>query len=481
MDGKTAVQTKRGVTPLNAWAFSFACMIGWGAFVMPATFFLKQGGMRGTLLAFAAAVPAMIAVAMNYHYLANTTNETASFFTLLESATNKELAFSASWALSFAYLCGIPMNARALANLTRTLLEAAFHIEFSVTVIDGEHLLVDMILMIVAFFVFGWLNIRGIRRTGVVQTTLALILFVGVTALAVMSLFYKLPTYQGNEIPAVAPGKNPTASFMAIFVMTPWAYFGFESVPMYSRELSFPKKRIGLIMILAVLAGTFIYLACIFVTLCGIPEGVANWPDYLDHLGSQHGFRSFPVLDAANRMFGLPGLLLALAAAVSAILTGLIGFTAVASRLFRSMAEKRVLFPNLAALHPKTHTPANAVKFLIFTSIAISIMATSFTIMEEIASACTACAYGFCSLAALVRAQRENKLRYVISGAVGLFVCLFWIAFLVVPVHGLNVTIKGKSVICLAVWVFFGIGAYTYSRVSPELIEKGGEKNAQKR
>ena len=149
MDGRNAVQLRRGVTPLNAWAFSFACAIGWGAFVMPATFFLRQGGLGGSILAFAAAMPAMIAIALNFHYLSSIREGGGDFFSLLENAVNREYAFSASWAISFAYLCAVPMNARALANLVRTLLEQLFHVEFHMTVIDGNHLLVDMVLMIV--------------------------------------------------------------------------------------------------------------------------------------------------------------------------------------------------------------------------------------------------------------------------------------------------------------------------------------------
>lgn len=472
MDVNNSVQLKRGVNPLNAWAFSFACIIGWGAFVMPATFFLKQGGLRGSIQAFAAAVPALIAIALNFHYLASFQPGKGDLFSLIENAVNKEFAFSAAWAISFAYLCAIPMNARALANLVRTLMETVFKIEFTRTVIDGEHLLVDMILMFVAFVIFGILNIRGIRSAGVVQTLLALVLLIGVTLLCAFALAHKAPTYAGRSIPSYTPGNDPVRSFLSIFVMIPWAFVGFEALPVLSRELTFPVKKMGRILVFAILTGTFLYLACIFITLCGIPSGVADWPNYLDHLGSLHGLKSFPVLDASLRLFGIPGLIVALLSALSAILTGLIGFTAVASRLFLSMAENRVLFPSLAKLHPKTHTPVNAIIFLIISSIIISILATSFTIMEEIASACTAVGYAFCSLAALIMALKKRSITYTLTGSVGLLVSLIWILFLVIPVSGLKVVISGKSIICLAVWIFFGIGAYTYSHVSPELIKE---------
>ncbi len=477
MDGRNAVQLRRGVTPLNAWAFSFACAIGWGAFVMPATFFLKQGGLRGSILAFVAAMPAMIAIALNFHYLSSIREGGGDFFSLLENAVNQEYAFSASWAISFAYLCAVPMNARALANLVRTLLEQLFHVEFHLTVIDSNHLLVDMLLMIAAIAVFGWLNVRGIRSAGTAQTVLALILLVGVTALALLALGQKVPTYQGRQIPSYSSGNDPTLSFFRIFVMIPWAFFGFEALPMLSRELNFPAKKIGRIMVLALLTGTFLYLACIFITLCGIPGGAAAWPDYLDHLGSQHGLKSFPVVDASLRLFGKPGLIVSLLAALAAILTGMIGFFAIASRLFLSMAEKRVLFPPLARLRPETKTPANAIWFLALTSVVISFLANSFTIMEEIASICTACAYGLCSAAALYQARRRGSRRYMLTGALGLLCCVIWVLLLLIPVPGWKLAISGKATICLAVWIFFGIGAYTYSRVSPELIQEV-EKNA---
>ncbi len=37
---------------LKAWSFSFACAVGWGAFVMPGTFYLKNAGVWGSILAF---------------------------------------------------------------------------------------------------------------------------------------------------------------------------------------------------------------------------------------------------------------------------------------------------------------------------------------------------------------------------------------------------------------------------------------------
>ena len=38
------------LSPLNVWALSFGCAVGWGAFVMPGTVFLPIAGPLGTAL-----------------------------------------------------------------------------------------------------------------------------------------------------------------------------------------------------------------------------------------------------------------------------------------------------------------------------------------------------------------------------------------------------------------------------------------------
>ena len=40
----------RYLSPVDVWAMSFGCMVGWGAFVMPGTTFLPVAGPAGTIL-----------------------------------------------------------------------------------------------------------------------------------------------------------------------------------------------------------------------------------------------------------------------------------------------------------------------------------------------------------------------------------------------------------------------------------------------
>ena len=59
----------RYLSPLSAWALSFGCAVGWGAFVMPGTALLPLAGPLGTLIGLAAGAAVMFLVGRNYHYL----------------------------------------------------------------------------------------------------------------------------------------------------------------------------------------------------------------------------------------------------------------------------------------------------------------------------------------------------------------------------------------------------------------------------
>ena len=59
----------RYLSPLSAWALSFGCAVGWGAFIMPGTTFLPSAGPLGTLIGLGVGAAIMFLVGRNYHYL----------------------------------------------------------------------------------------------------------------------------------------------------------------------------------------------------------------------------------------------------------------------------------------------------------------------------------------------------------------------------------------------------------------------------
>ena len=64
---KEGAKLAGSVTPLGAWALSFGCAVGWGAFMMPGNSFLPVAGPLGTALGFLIGALIMLIVGVNYH------------------------------------------------------------------------------------------------------------------------------------------------------------------------------------------------------------------------------------------------------------------------------------------------------------------------------------------------------------------------------------------------------------------------------
>ncbi len=447
------------LSPLNAWAFSFACMIGWAAFVMPATLFLPVGGIKGSTLAFLAAGGAMIIIALNYHYLGNLYPGMGGIYHLVKVSGSRRQAFTASWALGLAHLCCIPLNARALGMLIRTILEEFFQVEFRSYFFQSNTLLVEAVVVVAALLLFGFINIRGMKQTALIQTVGAIVLLSGIVIILIAALITADDPARSFS-PAYYPGTNPSHAFITIFIMTPWAFVGFDSLSKVSSELNFPLKKLGKIMVIAVLCGTFAYVANIFIALLGMPGGFSSWPDYVDRLKGVSGVGGYPVARAAQKSMGTIGTVIFFFSCISATLTGLVGFFASISRLIFQMANDGALPTVLGKTHEKYGTPVNAVRLVVVLALLLSLARSAFDYIEELASVATAVGYGYCSLAALLNAvQNENK-RFVFTGAIGLLLCLFWIFFQIVPVSGLSSAISEEAMICVIGWIFLGIVLY---------------------
>ena len=75
-----AKELDRYLSPLDAWAMAFGCMVGWGAFVMPGTTFLPLAGPLGTALGMAVGALVMLVIGVNYHILMNRYPEAGGAF-----------------------------------------------------------------------------------------------------------------------------------------------------------------------------------------------------------------------------------------------------------------------------------------------------------------------------------------------------------------------------------------------------------------
>lgn len=87
------ISLKRNLSLLNVWSLALGCIIGWGAFVMPADIFLYKAGPLGTLYAMGIASFVMMIIANNYSYMVNKFPVAGGEFVYANEAFGKKHAF----------------------------------------------------------------------------------------------------------------------------------------------------------------------------------------------------------------------------------------------------------------------------------------------------------------------------------------------------------------------------------------------------
>ena len=455
---------------LKAWSFSFACAVGWGAFVMPGTFYLKNAGVWGSILAFTFGTVAIILIALNYHFVGNSHKGPGGIYRLVALSLSHGNGFAAGWAIGLAYLCCFALNARALAMLLRTITEEAIHYQFRMYLIPNNVLLVDAILIVFFLCLFAHLNIRGMRRIAHVQLLGALLLIGGIILLSVAVI---LSGHDEVYFPSLAEetaahNEGLFPMIMRAFVLVPWAYVGFDSVSKVHKEIIFPKKRMAGVMIFSVLCISCAYVLNIIMGVYGLPMGTAFWPEILERMSGLPGVQSYPVALAAQNAMGKLGILLFYCTAISATVTGLVGFSVCTSRIVSQMAQAKVLPAVLGEIDPKYNTPRKGILIITVLAGGMILLLNSYAFIEDLASFSTAIGYGYISISAVRIAWKRKRKLYLISGIGGILICGFWILLMLIPFAGLQTSISRNGIACITLWCFLGIAAYSVFSRTPE-------------
>lgn len=428
---------------------------------MPATVFLPRGGIRGSILAFVLGGASMCVIALCYHYLGMLFPDEGGIYSLVKSSAGRSTAFVAAWGMGLAHMCCIPLNAKAMAMLIRVFLEYVFGLDFEVLLFRSDTLLLEAALIVIGMILFGYINMRGIRQTARVQTTGAIILLGGILTMLIASALTSERSLAAVT-PADPPGVSLFSSFMSIFLITPWAFVGFDSLSKVSQELNFSKKKIGGIMILAIVCGTFAYIANILTTLFSMPEEFDSWPAYLDSLKGLAGIEAFPVAIAARSAMGRPGVFIFFASCISASLTGLVGFFASISRLICQMAEDHVLPESLGKIDAGHGTPVNAIGLVVVFALLISLLRDSFDFIEDVASVGTSLGFGLVAVSVVLNARKRRDRKYFCIGLAGVALCGFFLTFMFVRFGIIHNVLSFKSYFLLMIWVTLGIVDYSY-------------------
>lgn len=334
---------ERVLSKKDIMALAFGAMIGWGWVVLTGQW-IKGAGSLGAMLAFVIGGIMVLFVGLTYAELTSAMPKCGGDLVFSYRALGRTPSFICTWAIILGYISVVAFEAVAFPTVLENLFSFSYMKGYMYTIagcdIYGTFVLIGSgsALIITAINYFGAKPAAFMQ--GVVTFMIAcvgILLFGG-------SLF-------NGSIQNIHPTfVNGGKGILAVTIMTPFMYVGFDVIPQAAEEINVPFKEIGKIIILSVIMAVLWYVMIIYSTSISLNSG-------------EIASSNLVAADAMKKVFGgsVVASKILILAGIGGIITSWNSFFIGGSRAIYSMAEAGMLPKFLAKIHPKYKTPTNAI------------------------------------------------------------------------------------------------------------------------
>ena len=446
------VKLRKVMSPVDVWGLALGAIIGWGCFVLPGTTFLPKAGPAGTAMGMLIGALLIIVIAISYGYLIRNYPLSGGEFVYTKEAIGKRNAFVCGWAMILAYWSLIPLNATALALISRYLFPGIIQQGFLYQIAGWDVYAGEVVLASVAIIVISLINIRGIKQAAWMQTAIALTL-VG-CILIITFLVFSVSDWS-NMNPGFPDGRRWWRGVFSIVAMAPWAFIGFDCIPQSAEEYNFSHKKSTFIMISAIVVAAILYIAVCAVTAVGVEP----WQELLERRNN------WPTGFVVRNTIGLAGIIVLGIAMFCAVVSGMNAFYISTSRLMYAMANEGSLPKWFGKLSRKYGTPINAIIFTMVMSLFAPWFGREILIwIVDMTSVGAAIVFAYTTASAAIIGKRNGHLKNTVTGIIGCIFSLFFLSLLVIP--GMPGYLSFQSRIVLLIWIAIGVAFYFIIRKS---------------
>lgn len=443
---------KRVMRPIDVWGLALGAIIGWGCFVLPGTAFLPKAGPAGTAAGMLIGALMIIVIAISYGYLINKFPLSGGEFIYTKEAIGKRNAFVCGWAMILAYWSLIPLNATALALISRYLFPGIVQQGLLYQIAGWDVYAGEVVLASAAIVIMALINIRGIKQAAWMQTAIALTL---VGCILVISFLVFSISDWSNLAPGFPEGRRWWTGVFSIVAMAPWAFIGFDCIPQSAEEYNFSHKKSTFIMISAILVAAILYIAVCAVTAVGVEP----WQELLA------GKNNWPTGYVVRNTIGLAGIIILGTAMFCAVVSGMNAFYISTSRLMYAMAKEGSLPRWFERVSPKYGTPTHAILFTMVMSLFAPWFGREILLwIVDMTSVGAAIVFGYTTASAAILAKKQGNTKNMVFGIVGCIFSIFFLSLLIIP--GMPGYLSFQSRVALFVWIFIGIAFYFVIRKS---------------
>ena len=447
---------KKEMRPIDVWGLALGAIIGWGCFVLPGSAFLPKAGPLGTAAGMMIGALLIIVIALSYGYLIRKFPVSGGEFVYTKEAIGKRNAFVCGWGMILAYWSLIPLNATALALISRYLFPGIIQQGHLYQIAGWDVYAGEVILASLFIVMMAIINIRGIKQAAWLQTAIALTL---VGCICIISFLVLGSSDWSNLSPGFPENRHWWKGVFSIVAMAPWAFIGFDCIPQSAEEYNFSHKKSTGIMISAILVAAILYIAVCAVTAIGVKP----WQELLADRNN------WPTGYVVRNTLGLAGLVTLGIAMFCAVVSGMNAFYISTSRLMYAMAKDGSLPKWFEHISPKYGTPKNAIIFIMCASLFAPWFGREILLwIVDMTSVGAAIVFAYTTASAAIMAKKQNDRLQMWIGIIGCIFSLFFLSLLIIP--GMPGYLSLQSRIVLLAWI--GIGVLFYLNIRKDYVGK---------
>lgn len=324
-------------------ALAFGAMIGWSWVVLTGAW-IGSAGTVGAIAAFAIGGVAILLISLIYAELASALPFAGGEHVYSERALGSGASFICTWGIILGYASVVTFEAVALPTVLDSLIPGLDKVYL--WQIAGWDVYLSWVLVgVVGAAIMTTLNVLGVRMVALVQS----LVVIGILLVGVLLVSGALVT---GDISNMDPlFKDGFAGITLVLVMVPFMFVGFDTIPQVAEEVDLPFRDIGVVLVVSVA------MAIVWYGLIILAVGLVLDQAAIDASGTV-------TAEANARIYGEVGGTVLLIAGLAGIITSWNAFILGGSRAIYALANSGLLPKFLGELHPKYHTPKNAILLL---------------------------------------------------------------------------------------------------------------------
>lgn len=411
-------------------------IIGWGAFILPGDFFIKETGVLNSILGLFLGSLLLLIIQKNYSYIAKKTTLSKGELVDIDIILGKNYSFLAGWFLILSYLSIISLNVVSLNIILGKILGDKIKFLYLYQIQGYPIYLSEILISSVAIIFFALFNLKGLNYSTYLQNIMVLILFSIVFFMGGYILFTphldKSLLWQQLEI----SGNLDINKIYKVLAIAPWAYLGFDTITQLIKKSEISQKKIHILSIIAIMIGFLIYILLILIT-------AINYSPTMLKQNEQWATGS-----SVEKIFGKTGLYSLMIAVFMAITAGINAFIIATERVFFNMIELKLLKERKEL----NITRKSIISIMVIVTILVSWFGRNVLLwLTDISALGVVVIYLLVSLSALKLSYKEKKKIGLLFGIVGMGIAAFFCILL------FKNKLEYQSYLVIIIWCLIGL------------------------